>query len=421
MTNLTKIISKLILKSPETNMFSIKKLITFTLMILMLAGTTGCNNSKEEINKNLNDITSLQNAQDKWNNHSQQYYTVQSQRFCFCLPEMSSHMEISVLDNSLLSAVDIDSHAVISKEVLQEIPTVDDLFTLIAKAIEDDISIDVNYNEEYGYPETTKIDVEQLAADGGLHIVLSELTFQEPQFALDDVNWTLQSFDNIAGPQPVIENTNITLSFDMEAMQLKGVGGCNNYTADFELGNESYNITVLNISSTEMWCDEPEEVMQQEQEFFTTLAQIQLFYFDKATLNMGFGADAGFHFVPTQVTLDNVAWALQSFDNIAGPQPIIENTHISLYMDMENSQLGGFAGCNTYGADFVQDENSNSITILNIISTQMWCEVPENIMQQEQNYFDTLVQTNTFILDEASLSLIIGADAGLNFVIEPSM
>ena len=84
---------------------------------------------------------------------------------------MTSHMQLRILDNSILSAVDIDSDQVISDKTRQAVTTVDDLFTLIGNAIAEGISIDVSYNEQYGYPETTKIDVAQLAVDGGLHII----------------------------------------------------------------------------------------------------------------------------------------------------------------------------------------------------------------------------------------------------------
>jgi heat shock protein HslJ len=155
----------------------------------------------------------------------------------------------------------------------------------------------VIYNDEYGYPETAKIDLEKLAVDGGMHINFSNLEIKDSKLALDDVTWTLESFDSIAGPQPILENTNISLSFDMQNMQLNGVGGCNNYSADFVLDDKSHKITVSNIIMTEMACVEPDNIMQQEQNYLSILEQIRFFSFDNATLNMVVGGDAGLHFV----------------------------------------------------------------------------------------------------------------------------
>jgi heat shock protein HslJ len=175
--------------------------------------------------------------------------------------------------------------------------TVDGLFSLIETAIADSISIEVIYNEVYGYPETAKIDVEQFTSDGGIHFTLSNLEIKESLLALDDITWMLESFDSIAGQQPVIQNTNISLSIDMETMQLNGLSGCNTYRADFVMDDASHDLRISNIISTKMACDDPENIMQQSQNYLATLQQIQFFTFNMATLNMVVGGDAGLRFV----------------------------------------------------------------------------------------------------------------------------
>jgi len=562
MTYLISLVKTLCITLSNTKLLPVKKGLFFPLVLLLLTTISGCKSSSKEevtiaaIGETPSELASLQSARIKWDNNSGQYYTIQSQRICECLPEISSQMKVSILDNSVLSAVDINSDELISKKIQDEITTVDDLFDLLEKAIDDNVSIDVTYNEEYGYPETTKINVEQLAVDGGLYITLSKLELQDSLTALDDVIWTLQSFDNIAGPQDIIKNTNITLSFDLENNQLSGVGSCNNYSADFVLDNVTHDITISNIMSDERWCDIPENIMQQEQYYFATLAEIRFFTFDKATLNMTVGADAGLHFIAyqnsddepevdntsndllalenarkkwhdnsgqyytiqsqricfclpemsalmtisvlensvlsaigsnsgaivskeireeittvddlfnlleqaitddlsievtynadygypetakidieqlavdgglhitlsklelqdSQSALDDVTWTLESFDSIAGPQPIIKNTNVTLSIDLENGQLTGIGSCNNYSADFVLNDKNHDITISNIISTEMWCDQPENLMQQEQTYFATLAQIRFFTFDQVTLNMVVGGDAGLHFV-----
>jgi heat shock protein HslJ len=546
-------------KISECFTFSVRKTIVFPIIACILAATSGCNSSSEEmdVDDTSMDLTSLQSAKTKWDSISGQFYTIQTQNFCFCTTEMSAQMKISVSDDLVLSAVDIDSEEFISKEIQEEIKTVDSLFTLIEKAIADNVSIEVIYNEEFGYPETAKIDLEKLAADGGLHITLSDLEIKDSLLALDNVMWELESFDSIAGPQPVIANTDISMSIDMQNMQLNGIGGCNHYSADFVLDAANNNMTVSNVISTEMACSEPKNIMEQEQNYFATLAQIQFFTFDKRMLNMVVGGDAGLNFVakqnsadepvienpsndivllqsakttwdshsaqyytiqsqrscecqdevsaqmeisvlensvlsaididsgeaiskeiqkeiitvdslfaliekaiadgiPIEVTynaeygypetakidleqlavdgglhinlsnleiqdakfaLDDVIWSLESFDSIAGPQPIIENSQISLSLDMVNMQLNGFGGCNHYSADFVLDDTNNNMTISNVISDQSVCDDPENIMQQEQSYFATLAQVRFFSFGDTTLNMAVGGDSGLHFVI----
>ena len=546
----------------ENTMSIIKKVIVLPLILSILATTAGCNSSsdkvivEEELGNTPNDLSLLQSAKTKWESQSGQFYTIQSQRICECVPEMTSLMTISVSDDLVLSAFNLDSNTVISKEIQQEVKTVDSLFALIEKAIEDGVSIEVTYNEEYGYPETAKIDLEQLAADGGLFITLSDLEIKESLLALDNVTWILESFGSIAGPQPIIDNTTLTLSIDMVNMQVYGSGGCNNFSADFVQDEKNQNMTISNIVSTEMACSEPENIMQQEQSYFATLGNIRFYASDKATLNMVVGGDSGLHFVANQyaievpiignpsndlsllqtakkkwdshsgqyytiqshrscecedevsaqmevsvlgdavlsainiasgeeisdavkqeintidglfaliekaiadgisievnyneeygypeilkldlekipvdgglyitlsnleikdatLALDNVTWVLESFNSIAGPQPIIDNTTLTLAIDMVNMQVNGSGGCNNFSADLVIDEKNHDMTISNVISTDMACSEPENIMQQEQSYFATLGNIRFFTFNQASLSLTVGADSGLHFV-----
>lgn len=532
--------------------------IILLLILTVLAVTTGCNGSdqNEGLSSTSNDLSSLQSAKSKWDSNSIQFYTIQSQRLCECLPNVSDKMEISVSDNSVLSAFYIDSDNLASTEIQQRLETVDSIFALIEKAIADKVSIEVTYNEEYGYPEITKIDLEQLAVDGGLYIKLSNLEIQGSILALDNVTWMLESFDSIAGPQPIIENTKISLMIDMQNLLLSGLGGCNSYSADFAIDVNSNDITISNVTWTEMACSEPENIMLQEQSYFATLAQVRFFTFDKASLNMVVGGDAGLHFkigqnsivespiensssdllalrnaktkwdnnstqfytiqsqrfcnctaemsaqmqisvldnsvlsaldinsedvistdireeiltvvslftliekaitdeVSIEVTyneeygypetvkidleqiavdgglhislsnievkdsssaLDEVTWILESFDSIAGPQAVIANSNITLSIDMDNMQLSGVGGCNSYSADFILDVDNHDMIISNIISTQLACAEPENIMQQEQSYFATLEQVRFFTFDAATLNLVVGGDAGLHFV-----
>ena len=552
MTYLINLAKKSSFELSEIIMFSVRKIIFLPLIFFILVVTSGCNSSDN------NDLAALQSAKTKWDSQSAQFYTIQSQISCFCLAEATVQMRISVSDNLVLSAFDTNSDEVISKQAQKGIRTVDGLFSVIETAIADSISIEVIYNEVYGYPETAKIDVEQFTSDGGIHFTLSNLEIKESLLALDDITWMLGSFDSIAGPQPVIENSNISLSFDMANMQLNGMGSCNNYSADFVLDGANNDMIISNIISTEMACGEPANIMEQEQSYFAMLAQIRFFTFHKATLNMLVGGDAGLNFVANQnsadepeienqlndlaslqsaktkwdshskqyytiqsqrscecqdevsaqmeisildnsvlsafdmvsgeviskeiqqglstvdslfasienaitnsvsievtyneeygypetakidleqlavdgglhitlsnlemknslLALDDVTWTLAYFDSIDGQQPVIQNTNISLSIDMETMQLNGLSGCNTYRADFVMDDASHDLRISNIISTEMACDDPENIMQQSQNYLATLQQIQFFTFDMATLNMVVGGDAGLRFVSE---
>ncbi|WP_299074602.1 DUF6174 domain-containing protein [uncultured Paraglaciecola sp.] len=535
------------------------KVFLVAVAFFALVVISGCNSSEDVSNNNEpSDLASLQSAKALWQSTPKQFYSIQSRRSCECLDEVTTLMQVSVYDNEVLSAINVNTDEAISKDIQQEIKTVDALFTAIENAISDGVLIEVIYNEEFGYPETAKLDLEQLAVDGGLHITMSDLQVKDSLLELEDVTWSLASFDSIAGPQPIIDNTYISLSFDMGTMQVKGVAGCNHYSADFVLDKSNNNLTISNVTSTEMACSEPENIMEQEQNYLATLAQVQFFSFDKTSMNMVVGGDAGLHFVlsstqaelpepapasnelaallsakaiwnsqaaqhysiqsqrscecvdeaaapmqvnvldnsvlsavdinsdeaiskeiraeiqtvdnlfvlieqaisdgisinviynkeygypettqidleqiavdgglhvnlsnfeikDTQSALDDVTWRLESFDSIAGPLPVIENSILTMSIDMINMQITGMGGCNSYSADFVISDKGRSITISNLISTDMACDAPENLMMQEQSYFSTLEQIRFFNLHEASLNMVVGGDAGLHFVPE---
>lgn len=326
MTYLSNLVEQFRLGLSASKLFSVRKTIVVPVMLSILTLASGCGSDSEgmSISPTLNDsstttneLAELQSAQAKWDSHSGQFYTIESQRFCECVAEMSAQMKISVSDNSVLSAFDISSDEAISKEIREEIKTIDSLFTLIEEAITDGVSIEVTYNEVYGYPETAKIDLEKLAVDGGLYITLSNLEIKNSLLALNDVVWTLGSFDSIAGPQPIIEKSTISLSIDMQNMQFNGVAGCNHYSADFVLDSKNNDISISNIISTEMACSEPENIMQQEQSYLATLAQVRFFTFSEGSLNLVVGGDSGLQFVVAQYAVEIPVTENMSTDSVS--------------------------------------------------------------------------------------------------------
>ena len=122
MTDFINMANKSNSKFLESNMFSITKIILFPLMLFILAVASGCNSADGEggFSTSSNDLILLQNAKAKWDSQSPQFYTIQSHRSCECEDELSTQMNVSVSDNLVLSAIDIDTDEVISKEVQEK-------------------------------------------------------------------------------------------------------------------------------------------------------------------------------------------------------------------------------------------------------------------------------------------------------------
>lgn len=69
--------------------------------------------------------------------------------------------------------------------------------------------------------------------------------------------------------------------------------------------------------------------------------------------------------------------------------------------------LSGSAGCNQYGASYQQVEDRLEIEPTSV--TEMYCEEPAGVMEQEFLYLQALSQTASFRVEGDRLTLI-GAD-----------
>jgi heat shock protein HslJ len=65
-----------------------------------------------------------------------------------------------------------------------------------------------------------------------------------------------------------VAGTEVTLRFSAE--KLTGSAGCNRYFASYQTGNDS-QLSITDIASTEMWCLQPEGIMEQETKFLQWL------------------------------------------------------------------------------------------------------------------------------------------------------
>mmetsp|Transcript_43411 Transcript_43411/g.91178 ORF Transcript_43411/g.91178 Transcript_43411/m.91178 type:complete len:201 (+) Transcript_43411:3-605(+) len=86
---------------------------------------------------------------------------------------------------------------------------------------------------------------------------------------------------------------------------------------------------------------------------------------------------------------------------------VIPGSAVTLKMEV-NERLEGSAGCNTYIGAY-DDLTSTSVSIAGPVgSTKMFCDEPENIMEQERLYLENLVDgssTKWNVLTDGSLEL----------------
>jgi heat shock protein HslJ len=247
--------------------------------------------------------------------------------------------------------------------------------------------------DEQGEPSPDSGEGGQLPADGG---AASGRQMVGHQIIGD---WNLVSLNG----HSLVEGSTITASFD--GAQITG-SACNHYFGAYTVG--AGDISFSGIGSTEMFC---EDTMEQEQEYFEALAEVNGWNVEGATLEL-FGETASLVFErnvpPSDVDLEGTNWTLESFV-IGGDavSSLIAGTAISA--TIANGEISGNATCNSYSGAVSID--GAGITISQIAMTEMACETG---MDQESHYLQTLAEVSTWRID--GLTLTLSADNGNGLV-----
>jgi heat shock protein HslJ len=84
---------------------------------------------------------------------------------------------------------------------------------------------------------------------------------------LEGKKWLLESYGDPDSPQAVIKDTRVTAEFSEG--EVTGIAGCNNYFGSYEVSGKS--LTFGPVANTEMYCMDPEGVMDQETDYLTAL------------------------------------------------------------------------------------------------------------------------------------------------------
>lgn len=324
-------------------------------------------------------------------------------------------LHASVVNDTLLKANYVGTDEEVPAQTKQHIATVEQLFILVQGAITMSAHhVDVFYHPELGYPEEVYIDYDAVIADDEHLYQLSQLEFDDEVKALNDVNWQLDAFITIAGPQPLVADTAISLSFNESNMTISGMAGCNAFGGDFELLDQQAGISITNIHSTEAWCENPDGVMAQENSFLAALLEVQHAFFIEGKLQLSIGADHILQFRPVP-EIDDANWQLTAFITIAGPQPLITDTEITLSFNKANRTISGMAGCNMFDGNFEPLDQQYGIQITNIVATEVSCATPDGVMTQESTFLAALLEVQQAFFVDHHLQLVIGADNVLTF------
>ena len=79
---------------------------------------------------------------------------------------------------------------------------------------------------------------------------------------LEDTKWFLRSYGEQGNLISIIEETEITATFNSGKGEVSGSAGCNTFFAGYEVSG--VDLSIFELAYTEMACMSPEGIMEQE-------------------------------------------------------------------------------------------------------------------------------------------------------------
>lgn len=267
-----------------------------SILVISLLFLAGCGSSDEPDD---NRQAELNLAKQRWAQNKPDYYRYDFNLACFCM--VSGNFDISVLDGEYVLARDnlidgLDNQ--VPEELKHLLMSIDESFNLLQDAINNNAHVyEVSYDSQYGYPVSATLDIAENIADDEYFFGYEITETGEAFNILDNISeWNLVNFTTIVGVAPIQYGTEITLSFDLDNNTISGSAGCNSYSGDMSITGDQ--LTVSQIVSTEVYCMEPDGVMDQENNFLGGLSGMHTISFSSYQLSLVLGADAGMLFIP---------------------------------------------------------------------------------------------------------------------------
>ena len=213
--------------------------------------------------------------------------------------------------------------------------------------------------------------------------------------SLNGTAWVLTH----VGTTPVLIGSQPTLRF--ETGQVSGFGSCNGFGGEYQQsGNE---VTFTGIMSTLMACD-PIEITHQETAYFSALASAAEFKVEGGKLII-YNTEGSLllTFSPQDETLEGKTWLMTSyFDGYSGIVSALEGS--TVIAQFEDGSVSGSAGCNHYSASY--NAKDNTLRIESAAVTEMYCETPAGVMDQETRYLAALTQANRYRVEGIRLTIL---------------
>jgi heat shock protein HslJ len=198
----------------------------------------------------------------------------------------------------------------------------------------------------------------------------------------------------------ILQNTGITAQFGSDGT-LSGLAGCNQYNGKYTVSGNSITISTP-LATTMMACPQP--VMDQESAYLKALGEAKTYTVkgNQLTLNDSGGKAIASYKAQSQ-DLAGSSWLVIGYNN--GKQAVVSvtiGTELTANFGKDGN-LTGNAGCNNYNGPYKVD--GDKITIGPLASTQMFCNDPAGVMDQEAQYLAALQTAATYKIEGNALEL----------------
>ena len=106
--------------------------------------------------------------------------------------------------------------------------------------------------------------------------------------SIENTDWVLQSYGEFGNLKDVLTDTEITAEFVSSEGTVEGSAGCNSYSGSYEVKDSQLSIPGP-IAATEMYCMEPEGVMEQERQYLEILQAAESYSVEDGELQINCG------------------------------------------------------------------------------------------------------------------------------------
>ena len=105
----------------------------------------------------------------------------------------------------------------------------------------------------------------------------------------------------------------------------------------------------------------------------------------------------------SSAALEDTTWVLESYGEQDNLHSVLAGSEIMAEFNGEEDQVGGSAGCNGYFGGYKVKGSELSISML--ASTEMYCQDPEGVMEQELQYLQTLQTAESYKVQDGKLHI----------------